>query len=112
MLTIDALREYGANVEEGLSRCINNEALYLRLVGTVVDEKSFDKLREALAADNLDEAFEAAHALKGVLGNLALTPIYDKVVEITELLRARTDMDYSSLEAEINAKREELRELI
>ena len=112
MLTIDALREYGANVEEGLSRCINNEALYLRLVGTVVDEKSFDKLREALAADNLDEAFEAAHALKGVLGNLALTPIYDKVVEITELLRARTEMDYSSLEAEINAKREELRELI
>ena len=77
-----------------------------------MDEKSFDKLREALAADNLDEAFEAAHALKGVLGNLALTPIYDKVVEITELLRARTEMDYSSLEAEINAKREELRELI
>ncbi len=112
MLTTDELIEYGANVEEGLSRCINNEALYLRLVGTVTDEKSFDKLHEALAANNLDEAFEAAHALKGVLGNLALTPIYDKVVEITELLRARTDMDYSSLEAEINAKREELRELI
>ncbi|MBQ9199765.1 MAG: Hpt domain-containing protein [Lachnospiraceae bacterium] len=112
MLTIDALREYGANVDEGLSRCINNEVLYLRLVGTVVDEKNFDRLSEALSENNLDEAFDAAHALKGALGNLALTPIYDKVVEITELLRARTEMDYSSLEAEINAKREELRELI
>ncbi len=112
MLTIDALREYGANVDEGLSRCINNEALYLRLVGTVVDEKSFDRLHEALSENNLDEAFEAAHALKGALGNLAITPIYDKVVEITELLRARTKMDYSSLEDEIKAKREELRKLI
>lgn len=112
MLTIDALREYGANVDEGLARCINNEALYLRFAGTVVDEKSFDKLHEALSANNLDEAFDAVHALKGVLGNLAITPIYDKVVEITELLRARTDMDYSSLEAEIEAKREELRKLI
>ncbi|MBO6114958.1 MAG: Hpt domain-containing protein [Lachnospiraceae bacterium] len=112
MLTIDALKKYGANVEEGLTRCINNEALYLRLVGTVVDEKNFDKLRNALEEGNPDEAFEAAHALKGVLGNLALTPIYDKVVEMTELLRARTDMDYSALETEIENKREELRSLM
>ena len=112
MLTIDALKNYGANVEEGLSRCINNQALYLRLAGTVVDEKNFDKLHNALAANNLNEAFEAAHALKGVLGNLAITPLYDKVVEITELLRARTEMDYSQLEAEIQAKREELRSIM
>lgn len=112
MLTIDALKNYGANVEEGLSRCINNEALYLRLAGTVPDEKNFDKLHEALAANNLDEAFDAAHALKGVLGNLALTPIYDKVAEITELLRARTEMDYSELESEIRNKREELRSIM
>ncbi len=112
MLTIDALKKHGANVEEGLTRCINNEALYLRLAGTVVDEKNFDKLRNALEEGNLDEAFEAAHALKGVLGNLALTPIYDKVVEITELLRAGTDMDYSVLEAEIEGRREELRSLM
>ena len=30
MLTVAALREFGANTEEGLSRCMNNEAFYLR----------------------------------------------------------------------------------
>ena len=38
-------------------------------------------------------AFEMAHALKGVLGNLALTPIYKPLSEMTELLRAGKDPD-------------------
>ena len=97
MLTIDALNDFGADTAEGLSRCYNNETLYLRLVKMIPAEANFDKLKEALDAGNLDAAFEAAHALKGVLGNLSLTPMYDKCSEITELLRSRTDMDYTEL---------------
>ena len=97
MLTIEALNDFGADTAEGLSRCFNNEALYLRLVKLIPAEANFDKLKEALDAGNLDAAFEAAHALKGVLGNLSLTPMFDKCSEITELLRSRTDMDYTEL---------------
>ena len=32
MLTIDALRAYGADVDDGLRRCMNNEGFYLKLV--------------------------------------------------------------------------------
>ena len=32
MITIDSLREYGANVEEGLARCMGKEEFYLMLV--------------------------------------------------------------------------------
>ena len=53
-------------------------------------------------------AFEAAHALKGVLGNLSLTSIYAPIVEITELLRNNTDMDYTSLLSNILEKKDEL----
>ena len=60
---------------------------------------------------NYKEAFEAAHSLKGVLGNLSLTPLYDKVCEITELLRAGEDADYAALTAETDGLREELRAL-
>lgn len=49
MLTIDMLRSFGADVEEGLGRCMNNEAFYLRLVGKVLDDASFAKLETALA---------------------------------------------------------------
>ena len=96
MLTIDKLRSYGADVDEGLSRCVNNEAFYLRLVGMALADGNFETLSSALAEGDLRRAFEAAHSLKGVLGNLSLTPLYKPVSEITELLRAKTEMDYSS----------------
>ncbi len=111
MITIDALKEYGANVDEGLGRCMGNEALYLKLVSTIPNEEKFSKLMESLEANDLDSAFENAHALKGVTGNLALTPLYDPLVEITELLRSRTEMDYTNLKELINSKKEELEEL-
>ena len=111
MITIDALKEYGANVDEGLSRCMNNEALFLKLVAIIPGEPNFNKLKESLEAGNLDAAFESAHALKGVTGNLSLTPLYDPLVEITELLRARENIDYTEVIDTILTKRAMLEDL-
>jgi HPt (histidine-containing phosphotransfer) domain-containing protein len=108
MLTIDMLRSFGANVEEGLGRCMNNEAFYLRLVGKVLDDASFGKLETALAAGDLTAAFEAAHALKGVLGNLSLTPIFEPASRLTELLRSHTEGDYDALLRSIQEERSKL----
>lgn len=108
MLTIEKLNEFGADTKEGLGRCYNNEALYLKLVKMIPAEKSFDNLKAATDAGDLDAAFEAAHALKGVLGNLSLTAMYDKSVEITELLRNRTQMDYTPLINELIEMKDEL----
>lgn len=111
MLSIEKLNEFGADTADGLARCCGMEALYLRLVNMIPSEANFDKLAAAIEADDLDAAFEAAHALKGVLGNLSLTPMYNKAGEITELLRSRTRMDYSPLLAELLQMRAELTEL-
>ena len=112
MLTIENLRLYGADVEEGLSRCFQNEAFYLKLVGMLKQDTGFEKLEKAIRENDLDAAFEAAHALKVVLGNLSLTPAYHKVNEITELLRTRTQMDYSELLAGILEQKALLEELL
>ena len=111
MLTIDALKAFGANTEEGMGRCLNNEAFYLRLVKMIPQDKNFSRLYECIDSGDMDGAFEAAHALKGALGNLSLTPIYNKAVEITEYLRSRTQMDYAPLVAEIKALHSKLTEL-
>ncbi|MBR6114875.1 MAG: Hpt domain-containing protein [Oscillospiraceae bacterium] len=87
MLTIDALRRLGANTEEGLGRCMKNEAFYLRLVNMALDDEGYDKLVSAIDHGDLKAAFEVAHSLKGSLGNLALTPIYAPIAELTESLR-------------------------
>ena len=111
MLTIEKLKEYGANVEEGLQRCMGNEDFYIKMVNMMLADNSIDKLKEAIAENDLDTAFEAAHALKGVAANLSLTPISDPAVEITELLRNRTEMDYSELVAKICEQKEKLASL-
>ena len=111
MITIDELKQFGANTDEGVARCMGNEEFYLKLVSTVPGQKEFTVLSDKIAEGDLSAAFEAAHALKGVLGNLSLTPLYEKVCEITELLRSKTDMDYSELLSEIKGLKETLQKI-
>ena len=94
MLTIDSLRAYGANVEEGLGRCMNMEPFYLKVVGMVKDDVDgcFAKLRAAVADRDTAKTFEAAHALKGATGNVALTPIFKPVCTLSDMLKGNTDM--------------------
>ena len=110
-MNIETLKNFGADTDEGLGRCFGMEDFYLKLVMTVPDEGNFDRLAEAIRANDLDTAFECAHALKGVLGNLSLTPIYDPVSEMTDQLRSRTQTDYSTRLDEILRQRELLRKL-
>ncbi len=108
MLSIESLKEYGADVKTGLERCMGNEEFYLKMVRMMLEDNTIDKLKDALDANDLDKAFEAAHALKGVAGNLSLTPISEPAVEITEFLRSRTEMDYSELLAKIIEQKDAL----
>ena len=108
MITIDGLKNFGAATDEGLARCMNNEEFYIKMVAMALDDDGLSKLKAELDKKDLDAAFEVAHALKGVYGNLALTPIFDPVNEITELLRSRTDTDYSELYGQAKSKYDEL----
>lgn len=92
MLTVEALRSWGADVDEGMRRCMNNEAFYIRLAGMSLEDKNFGRLAQAIAAGDAKAAFEAAHGLKGSTGNLSLTPIYAPICEITERLRGQSVM--------------------
>ena len=107
-MTIEILNQYGADTTEGLARCMNNEEFYLKMVMLGLSDERFETLGPVLQAQKLEEAFEMCHALKGVFGNLALTPLYDAVSEMTELLRARKEMDYLPLYNEIKAQRDQL----
>ena len=92
MITIDALKAYGANVQEGLERCLNSKEFYLKMINMGLADANFDKLKAAMEAGDAKAAFEAAHALKGVTGNLSLTPIYNPVCELTERLRGKSEI--------------------
>ena len=108
MLTIEQLEGFGVNTKEGLERCLNDEGFYLGLIPSALDRSVYDGLEKAIRERDLEAAFEAAHALKGVLGNLALTPIYEPVSEMTELLRSKEEADYEGLFKTICEKRDAL----
>ena len=113
MLSMETLRAYGANTQEGLARCMNNEAFYLRMVGMMANDRHAEDLENAVAGGDLKAAFEAAHALKGTLANLALTPALDAVTEIVEPLRTREERpDYPEKARRVREEMEKLQALI
>lgn len=97
MVALDALDSLGCDTETGLSRCLNKKEFYLRMIDIGLRDDSFIVLGEELNKNNLDNAFKACHTVKGIVSNLSLTPLYEIVSELTELLRHKTEGDYKSL---------------
>jgi HPt (histidine-containing phosphotransfer) domain-containing protein len=110
-MTIDSLRNYGANVEEGLERCMGMEDFYIEMIELGMSDERFETLEQNLQAKDLEEAFETVHALKGVIGNLALTPLYETICEMTEHLRNKEEIDYKPLYNKLIEQRNQVKEL-
>ncbi len=101
MLTIEKLNELGCDTSDGLKRCMDDKEFYLSLVPDALDKKRYEELEKKINEGDLKNAFEDAHALKGVLSNLAITPLFNVISEITELLRSEEKTDYSTLISEM-----------
>lgn len=96
---------YGMDYDATLRRFAGNTALYLRVLGMLPNDKSLEKLGAAIGSGDLDSAFEAAHTLKGIAGNLGLTPLFEAVRTIVEPLRVREDRsDYVQLYTAVQAE--------
>lgn len=84
----DALMAYGMDVDATLLRYGGNEALLLRHLLRFPQEQSFAALQKAMD-EGAQEAVQAAcHSLKGVSGNLGLTPLYAAASRMMACLRA------------------------
>lgn len=96
-MTIEKLRDLGADVNTGLARCLNKEDFYLKMVNMALSDSKFEELGQAVKSNDLEKAFEICHALKGAVGNVALDPLYKVISEMTELLRVKSAADYASM---------------
>ena len=70
-----------------------NDILIAKLLGKFIANNSCDQLISAYENKNYREVFTASHALKGVAGNLALTPLFDLASSITEATRNSDDVN-------------------
>lgn len=84
---IEELGALGVNTEEAIKRFVNNAALYERMVKKLPDSMDGKGVMDAIETGTVEEAINKAHTLKGVLGNLSITPLYEAYTEIVALLR-------------------------
>ena len=78
----------GADYDDVIRRLMN-ERLVKKFVLKFLDDRSYEELHTELQAGHGEEAFRAAHTLKGVCQNLGFTSLYETAHEITEKLRGR-----------------------
>ena len=80
-------KQVGGNFEDVKRRLLNEESIK-KFVLKFLDDNSYANLKEAIAAGNVEEAFRAAHTLKGVCLNLGFDNLYKASSAITEIFRA------------------------
>lgn len=95
---ITKLISYGADIEGIKRRFVGNFDLYNSCFQRSLQDENFGLLDKALNEKDYQKAFEAAHALKGLTGNLGLQPMYKAVCTLVESLRAK---EYSTVDAEL-----------
>ena len=83
----ETLLRAGVNLDEALERFMGNEELLLRFLKKFTNDPSYQSLSKAMNEENYKEAVEAAHALKGVCGNLSISRLFELVCKEVELLR-------------------------
>ena len=79
----------GVDVEEALTRFMGNEDLMLKFLLRFPEDPSFSQLKAAMEHGDAAGAFTAAHTLKGVAGNLAMTGLFRQVSLLVEDLRSQ-----------------------
>ena len=64
-----------------------SEKFIQKYVLKFLDDGSFDLLVQSTQAENWEEAFRAAHTIKGICQNLSITRLGDSAARLTDALR-------------------------
>ncbi len=98
-MTDENYKEIGLDLASARQRFLGNRALFEKFLFRFPEDQNYAKMMEAVRENQMEEAFNAAHTLKGVCGNLSLSKLYEKSAEITEKFRAEQMPEKEELEA-------------
>lgn len=84
----EKLIEAGFDMDGVKERLGGDQDFFKSLLGMVLESSSYDEMIVAFRERKTQEAFEAAHALKGMTGNMGMQKVYEALVPLVEELRA------------------------
>lgn len=92
------LEENGVDVDATLKRFMGREAIFMKFILKFADDGSCKEIRKGLENQDIQAAFERAHSLKGVAGNLGIIPVYTLAAQISDLLRGKHQIEEVDLD--------------
>jgi HPt (histidine-containing phosphotransfer) domain-containing protein len=87
MKMIEELKVFGIDIDDAMQRFMNNEALYIRMLGKLPKAVAEQEVLPLLESGDYSGALTNAHTIKGVMGNLSITPLYRAYSDAVQLLR-------------------------
>ena len=76
----------GGNYDEAIGRLMR-DSMIEKYVKKFVNDQTFETLRAAIQENRVDDAFAAAHTLKGVAMNFAFATLSRSATKLTDSLR-------------------------
>ena len=95
--------QMGADYTAVLGR-LQSAALIQKFMLLFPKDPTYQELKQAIADQNGEDAFRAAHTLKGVSQNLGFDNLYQVSAELTELLRDRKQEGSEEKVQEVDAE--------
>ena len=92
----------GGDYDEVMGR-LRSEKLVQKFVLKFLNDKSYELLCTSMESKNYEEAFRAAHTIKGVAQNLSFTALYQSASALSEALRGGFSPEAPALAAQVDA---------
>ncbi|MGD1816619.1 MAG: Hpt domain-containing protein [Pleomorphochaeta sp.] len=85
---LNKLKNWGCDINGALDRFLNDKDLYFECLLMFVDDENFSELKNHINDEDQKIPFTYVHTLKGVAGNLGITPLFESLSELCEVLRS------------------------
>lgn len=76
------------DIEGAMRRFENNESFYISCLQLFLEDETIRELNKTVKEKRWDDAFTAAHALKGLAGNMGFVPLMHAVGQLVVLIRS------------------------
>lgn len=87
MSFMEELSELGVDTKDAIARFMGNSELYEKMLKKFPKAVEDSPVQTYAESEDYETAASNAHALKGVTGNLSLTPLYDNYTRIVDMYR-------------------------
>lgn len=105
-----SLRE--TDISGAINRCCGDESLYVACLKEFLEDTTVEQLNKAIKDQQWDDAFTAAHALKGVAGNMGFVPLMLAVGQLIVVIRRGKIGEIATAMEEVDSSYRDIKDAI